>query len=80
MKQHWILFYHESTFEYYLWNGKYPIGITPNGKSWCDINDIKVTEDELKAITSVIGTRKQSFKIKNRGTFRVAKKGSFITE
>lgn len=63
-----------------MWNGEYPVGITPNGQSWCDVNDIRVTDEERNAILSVIGTSKRSFKIKNRGTFRVVQKGKYLTE
>lgn len=76
----WILFFHESTFNYYLWNGNYPINVTPGGIAWCDVNDVKVTDEAVKAITSVIGNRSRTFKIKGRGQFRVVEKGTFITE
>lgn len=74
----WILFYHVGTMNCYMWNGEYPVGVTPKGEAWCDVNDIKVTPEEVKAITSVIGNRKRTFKIKGRGEFHVVEKGKFI--
>ena len=72
-KTAFVLFYHTGTMNYYFWNGYYPINVTKDGVWWDD--KAEITEEEVAAIQSVIGTRKTTFTIKGRGKFQVAQKG-----
>lgn len=75
----WILFYHEITLNYYVWNGSYPINITPDGEPWCGVNDIQVTDEEVKTFEAVLNSKARGFKLKKRGSFKIVERGVFVT-
>ncbi len=75
--QQWMLFRHISVDQHYFWNGLYPINVTRDGVAWNP--DGEINDSEISIITSVLSSRKMTFSIKGRGTFKVVTKGVFVT-
>lgn len=56
--------------KFYCWNGLYPIKLLgPDGDLW-DENGV-ITDQEVKILDSMLGTRKKSFELKGKGKFEI---------
>jgi len=69
MKKELIIFQHIVSGETYCWNGEYPVCLLPQGEVWADYGDLDPAEADF--FESLIGGKKKSFELKNRGKFDI---------
>ncbi len=81
----WMIFYREKDMEYFLFNEKWPISISPEGHPWGEdsgnsvLERIAVAERDIKDLYIVLASRKKVFTI-NKIRYVVEQRGTFKTE
>jgi hypothetical protein len=79
-----MILYRESDNSHFLFNGEWPIGITPNGNSWAadktDLIDqqIKLTELDISKLNAVLQKPEQSTFLLNKTKYIVTYRSKFI--
>jgi hypothetical protein len=81
MTKTYVMFRKEGTNDVFLWNGHWPISVSPSTEGWNGdvvtkqedgtIGPTPLNPDEEKLFTSLESNRKQVFELKGRGRFTI---------
>lgn len=75
MSGNFILFKSEETGTHYLWNGIYPVKVSPDGEPWHP--EAILTEEEESDLEFVNLNNRRIFEVTGRGKFKTVKRGTF---
>lgn len=70
----WMLFYTENNMQYYFFNGKWPVNVSPVGNEFWD------REDDIDRVTLALHSRKTRIFIINKVRCIIVQRGIFKTE
>jgi hypothetical protein len=75
----WMIFMREGDGMHFLWNGSYPVGISPNsGDEGCwHARGEDIPETEKTLLNDMVNSRARGFTIPEHGRYQVVARGPF---
>lgn len=77
--KHWMIFYREADGNHFLFNGEWPISITPGGNAYggTDTGFKKRVEKDVPILNEIMSSKKRLFKI-NQQRYIIIARGNFV--